>query len=184
MLDPGDNTLSGGIGDTPGLFRATIEARPEGPVVFAFFHDPGIVEAAHRVGAGATIDVALGGRKTAIWGPPVETRAKVARLTDGRFVNRGPMETNLVVELGRTAVLDVDGIAVIVTKRCRAPNDPAYFELHGIDLAATRLLCVKGKNHFRAAFEAQCAALTEVDAPGPACLDLGQLPFRHAPGLA
>ncbi len=184
VLDPGDNTLSGGIGDTPGLFRATIEARPEGPVVFAFFHDPGIVEAAHRVGAGATIDVALGGRKTAIWGPPVETRAKVARLTDGRFVNRGPMETNLVVELGRTAVLDVDGIAVIVTKRCRAPNDPAYFELHGIDLAATRLLCVKGKNHFRAAFEAQCAALIEVDAPGPACLDLGQLPFRHAPGLA
>ncbi len=42
----------------------------------------------------------------------------------------------------------------------------------------------KGKNHFRAAFEAHCAALIEVDAPGPACLDLGQLPFRHAPGLA
>ncbi len=184
VLDPGDNTLSGGVGDTPGLFRAMIEARPEGPAVFAFFHDPGIVEAAHRAGAGGVLDVALGGRKTAIWGPPVETRARVVRLTDGRFVNRGPMETNLAVELGRTAVLDVDGIEVVVTERCRAPNDPAYFELHGIDLAATRLLCVKGKNHFRAAFEAQCAALIEVDAPGPACLDLGQLPFRHAPGLA
>ena len=130
------------------------------------------------------IAVALGARKTAIYGPPVEARARVARLTEGRFVNRGPMETNLAVELGRTAVLDVDGIAVIVTERCRAPNDPAYFDLHGIDLAATRLLCVKGKNHFRAAFEAECAALIEVDAPGPACLDLGQLPFRHAPGLA
>ena len=184
VLDPGDNTLSGGVGDTPGLFRAMIEARPEGPAVFAFFHDPGIVEAAHRAGAGATVDVALGGRKTAIWGPPVETGARVVRLTDGRFVNRGPMETNLAVALGRTAVLDVEGIAVIVTERCRAPNDPAFFELHGIDLAATRLLCVKGKNHFRAAFEARCAALIEVDAPGPACLDLGQLPFRHAPGLA
>ncbi len=94
------------------------------------------------------------------------------------------METNLAVALGRTVVLDVDGIEVIVTERCLAPNDPAYFELHGIDLAATRLLCVKGKNHFRAAFEAGCAVLIEVDAPGPACLDLGQLPFRYAPGLA
>ena len=184
VLDPGDNTLSGGVGDTPGLFRAMIEARPEGPAVFAFFHDPGIVEAAHQAGIGATIDAVLGGRKTAIYGPPVEASAKVARLTDGRFVNHGPMETNLAVELGRSAVLEVDGIAVIVTERCRAPNDPAYFELHGINLATTRLLCVKGKNHFRAAFAAQCAALIEVDAPGPACLDLGQLPFRLAPGLA
>ena len=32
--------------------------------------------------------------------------------------------------------------------------------------------------------EDRCAALAEVDAPGPACLDLGQLRFRHAPGLA
>ena len=183
VLDPGDNTLSGGVGDTPGLFRAMIEARPEGPAVFAFFHDPGIVEAAHQAGIGATIDAVLGGRKTAIYGPPVEASAKVARLTDGHFVNHGPMETNLAVELGRSAVLEVDGIAVIVTERCRAPNDPAYFDLHGINLATTRLLCVKGKNHFRAAFAAQCAALIEVDAPGPACLDLGQLPFRHAPGF-
>jgi microcystin degradation protein MlrC len=53
--------------------------------------------------------------------------------------------------------------------------------LHGIDLAATRLLCVKAKNHFRAAFQPVCRRIIDVSAPGPAAVDLRQLPFRHAP---
>jgi microcystin degradation protein MlrC len=39
---------------------------------------------------------------------------------------------------------------------------------------------VKAKNHFRAAFLPLCAAIIDVDAPGPAALDLRLLPFRHA----
>ena len=91
------------------------------------------------------------------------------------------METNLPVALGRTAVLDVGGIWVIVTETCQSPNDPGYFALHGIDLAATRLLCVKAKNHFRAAFGPLCSAIIEVDAPGPASPDLSRYHFRHLP---
>lgn len=181
VIDPADNPLSGGVGDTPGLFRALIAARPQVPAAFAFFHDPQVVEAAHRAGVGAHIDCTLGGRKSSLYGAPVEIRATVLRLTDGCFVNRGPMETNLEVDLGKTAVLEVDGIRVIVTALCRAANDPAYFDLHGIDLAKTRLLCVKAKNHFRAAFAPLCRALIDVDAPGPACLDLARLPYKFAP---
>ncbi len=182
VLDPADNPLSGGVADTPGLFRALIESRPKVAAVFAFFHDPGVVGGAHRLGVGARMSCALGGRLTADFGPPVEVSATVERLTGGRFVNHGPMEANLPVDLGRTAVLNVAGVRVIVTEKCRAANDPAYFDLHGIDLAATRLLCVKAKNHFRAAFGPLCRAIIDVDAPGPACLDLSRLPFEHAPG--
>ncbi|MFQ5786107.1 MAG: M81 family metallopeptidase [Alphaproteobacteria bacterium] len=184
VIDAADNPLSGGIGDTPALFRALCAARPAAPAVFAFFHDPGVVEQAQAAGLGARLDCALGGRVSERYGPPVEVAAVVTRLTDGRFVNRGPMETNLAVDLGPSCVLDVAGIRVIVSSRCVAPNDPAYFALHGVDLAATRLLCVKAKNHFRAAFGDLCRELIEIDAPGPACLDLSALPFRRAPGLS
>jgi microcystin degradation protein MlrC len=91
------------------------------------------------------------------------------------------METGLPVALGRTALLDVDGIQVIVTESCQTPNDPAYFALHGVDLAKTRLLCAKAKNHFRAAFAPLCRRIIDVAAPGPAAVDVRQLPFRHAP---
>jgi len=173
--------MSGGIGDTPGLLRALLEARPAVPAVFAFLWDPPLVARAHEAGAGAELAVRLGGRVTDAFGPPVDEIARVARLTDGNFRNSGPMETNLPVALGRTAVLDIRGIKAIVTETCQSPNDPGYFALHGIDLAATRLLCVKAKNHFRAAFGPLCSAIVEVDAPGPASPDLSRYHFRHLP---
>jgi len=60
-----------------------------------------------------------------------------------------------------------------------AGDDPAFYALHDIDLAALRLLCAKAKNHFRAAFAERCIEIIDCDAPGPACQDLSRLPFRH-----
>jgi microcystin degradation protein MlrC len=182
--------MSGGIGDTPGLFRALLAARPRMdsslPIAFAFFWDPELVARARAAGVGADLGCRLGGRLTADFGQPVETAARVARLTGGRFINRGPMERGLPVDLGPTAVLNVasggsDGIEVIVTSACVSPNDPAYFALHGIDPGRLGLLCVKAKNHFRAAFAETFAAILDVDTPGPAALDLARLPFRQVP---
>ncbi len=195
VLEPADNPMSGGIGDTPGLFRALLAARtratgpwidPSLPIAFAFFWDPDLVARARAAGVGADLGCRFGGRLTPDFGRPVEAAARVARLTGGRFVNRGPMERGLPVDLGPTAVLDVasggsGGIEVIVTSACVSPNDPAYFALHGIDPACLGLLCVKAKNHFRAAFAETFAAILDVDTPGPAALDLARLPFRRVP---
>jgi microcystin degradation protein MlrC len=181
VVDPADNPLSGGIGDTPGLLRAVLDRQPAVPTVFAFFWDPGLAARAHAAGVGAELNVRLGGRITEAFGPPIETSARVLRLTDGGFRNFGPMEAGLAVTLGPTAVLDVRGIQLIVTHNCQSPNDPAYFTLHGVDLSATRLLCVKAKNHFRAAFGPLCREIIDVDAPGPASPDLTRYRFRHVP---
>jgi microcystin degradation protein MlrC len=185
VLEPADNPMSGGIGDAPGLFRALLAARPDMDpatrMVFAFFWDPDLVARARAAGPGAVLECTLGGRLTVDFGPPVQVRARVVRLTEGRFVNQGPMERGLPVDLGPTAVLDVLGIEVIVASACVSPNDPVYFALHGIELARLDLLCVKAKNHFRAAFSESFAAIVDADTPGPAALDLTRLPFRHVP---
>jgi microcystin degradation protein MlrC len=181
VVDPADNPLSGGIGDTPGLLGALLNAKPEGPCVFAFFHDPALVAEAHGRGLGARFACHLGGRLTDLYGAPVEANVEVRNLTDGLFRNRGPMEKNLRVKLGQTAVLAVGDIQIIVTESCQAPNDPGYFELQGIDVTKLRLLCVKAKNHFRAAFAPMLGTIVDIDAPGPAALDLRQFAFRHAP---
>jgi len=181
VLEPADNPMSGGIGDTTGLFRALLEARPTKPTVFAFFWDPEIVARARAAGVGGEFECRLGGRLSADYGAPLEVMARVARLTEGRFVNEGPMDRGLPVDLGPTAVLEVEGIQVIVTATCQSPNDPAYFVLHGIDLTQPGLYCVKAKNHFRAAFAERFAALIDADTPGPAALDLAKLPYRRVP---
>jgi microcystin degradation protein MlrC len=179
VTDPADNPYSGGAADTPGLFDALVRRAPRVPAAFAYFCDPEVVETAWRAGVGTHLSLLLGGKRTTAFGRSVEVDADVLRLTGGEFRNAGPMEHGLAVALGRTAVLGVRGIQVIVTERIGPANDPAFFALHGIDLARTRLLCVKAKNHFRAAFRDRCAAIIDVDCPGPAAADLRTLPFRN-----
>ena len=175
VLEPSDNPLSGGVGDTTGLLRALVESGRS--AVFAFFWDPDLVA---QCEPGKRMRVLLGGRLAKTWGPPVELDVEVERVTDGRFRNAGPMEQGLEVNLGRTAVLKAGALRIIVTESCQAPNDPEYFRLHGIDVAGAELVCAKAKNHFRAAFGALFDPIVDVDTPGPAMADLAQLPFRYS----
>jgi microcystin degradation protein MlrC len=192
VTDPADNPLSGGGADTPGLFAALLALRrepgsalarlPAGAIVFGYFADAALVARAAAAGPGAVLDATLGARHGPAFGAAVPVRARVLRLTDGRFVNVGPMERGATVDLGPTALLEVDGVRVVVTSAVGPANDPAFFALHGIDVGATRLLCVKAKNHFRAAFGPLTAAIVDADCPGPAAADLSSLPIGRAPG--
>jgi microcystin degradation protein MlrC len=181
ILEPSDNPLSGGIGDTPGLFAAALEAElPEGSV-FAFFCDPETVAKAHDAGVGATLDISLGGRLDARFGSPLRVKAEVLCLTYGRFRNEDAMERGMSVDLGRTALLRVAGLRVIVTTGCQSPNDAAYFRLHDIDIDQVPVLLAKAKNHFRAAFGGRFDVIRSCETLGPAMADVSRLPFRNVP---
>ena len=182
VTDPADNPLSGGAADTPGLLRALLDAGVAVPALFASFADPAVVEAARQAGAGHVVDVKLGARFGAHFGEAVPVRATVERLTDGAFRNTGPFQTGVERHCGGSAVLVVHEqpvVRIIVTEQVVPADDPAFFALHAIDLATLRLLCVKAKNHFRAAFAQRCGEIVDCDAPGPACVDLTKLPFRN-----
>ena len=178
VTDTADNPLSGGCADTPGLFRALLDIGPQGRTVFAYFADRQTVERCAEAGGGARLDLELGAKTSRDFGARVPVRARVLRMTPGRFHNRGPIDFGKPVDLGRTVVIDVAGIEVIVTSRCMPADDPGFYALHGINLSQTRLLCVKAKNHFRAAFEPLCTRIIDCDSPGPASADLASLPFR------
>lgn len=181
VLEASDNPLSGGAGDTPGLFRAATRADlPEGSV-FAFFNDPELVARCAAAGIGARLDVAFGGRLDDRFGEPVAVSAEVERLTGGRFRNSGPMEAGRPTELGPTALLRAGPLRVIVTSTAQSPNDVNYFALHGIDLGDVPVLLAKAKNHFMAALGPAFDKVVQVDTPGPAMADASALPFRHVP---
>ncbi|RUV56898.1 M81 family peptidase, partial [Mesorhizobium sp. M5C.F.Ca.IN.020.29.1.1] len=127
ILEPSDNPMSGGAGDTPGLLAAAMRTDlPEGSV-FAFFDDPGAVAAARAAGQGARLSLHLGGRIDNRFGVPVLVEGTVERLTQGRFTNTGPMETGISVDLGPTAVVRTGPLRIILTSGCYSPNDPQYF---------------------------------------------------------
>ncbi len=187
VTDPGDNPGSGGIADTPGLLQAVLGVDFDATCVFASFADAKAVQSIYAAGVGNELDLMLGGQASKRCGAALPVRARVETLTDGEFRNVGPKENGALMRCGRTAMIALAGrpnIHIIVTEVVVPANDPAFFTMHGIDFSEVRLLCVKAKNHFRAAFLPLSSAIIDIDAPGPAALNLSSLPFRHAPGVA
>lgn len=192
ITDAADNPYSGGANDTPGLLPALLAAlpapdptasgAPHPGAVFASFADPDVVARARAAGLGVAFDTRLGARLDRRFGEPVALRVVPLRFTDGRYQGTAGLLRGQPVQCGDTVLLapaDRPDLRIIVTTHVDPGIDPAFYALHGIDLATERLLAVKGKNHFRAGAGRLCSVIIDVDAPGPACLDFTRLPYRH-----
>jgi microcystin degradation protein MlrC len=180
IADTQDNPGGGGHGDTTGLLAALIDQRAEGAAL-ALINDAASAAACHAVGPGAEVDLSLGGKSDRA---PLQIRARVLRLSDGRFTCTGPMTRGNSADLGPSALIAVGGIAVIVTSRKMQAYDQALFRHLGIEPAQQKILALKSSVHFRADFQPIASAVLVAAAPGPVVADPAVLPFRHLrPGL-
>jgi microcystin degradation protein MlrC len=180
IVDIADSIWSGSSGDSVELVRFLLEMRVTGAAV-APVVDSGAVQTAQNAGLGSVINISLGAKTDRLHGSPLECSATVVLVTDGRYVNSGPMMTGVPVDMGPTALLAIGepDVKVVVTSRAEAPIDPAVFAANGIDPAAMRVLGLKGKGHFRAAFEPIVSEVILVEGTGVTGSDLTRLPLTH-----
>ena len=104
-------------------------------------------------------------------GPPLDITARVVRLTDGRFTHKGVMATGVQMDVGPTAVLEVEGanggsVQVITTTYRMQPTDLEMIRSQGIEPTEQQILVVKSSMHYRAAFTPIAMEIIEVDGPG------------------
>ncbi|GGJ00987.1 microcystinase C [Halobellus salinus] len=177
LADIADNPGGGSAQDGTVLLAALLEAGVENAAVAAIY-DPAAVDAAAETGVGERVTVDLGGH-TEPNGDPITVEGHVRRLSDGTYRNQGPMSTGLEVSFGRTAVLAVDGIDVIVASHRQQPYDPEAFRSHGIVPERKRVLVLKSTVHYRAAFDPIAGGVKEVSAPGLCSPDLSSFSYEH-----
>jgi microcystin degradation protein MlrC len=185
LVDIGDNPWSGGPGDSAELVRFLFSQRVHGAAV-ARVRDPEGVWQAVAVGPGGTKVAALGGKTDRLHGDPLPVRGYVKLLSDGRYRNDGPMMAGLQVDLGPSAVLlcepaggpPAPPVEVLVTTRAETPIDLNVFRCHGMEPTRHRVIGLKGKGHFRAAFEPIARRVVLVEGPGITGSDLSRLTFH------
>jgi len=180
LADLSDNPGGGGPADATHILSKLIEMRAVN-VGVAIINDPEVVEQAISSGVGNMVAVKLGGKVEAeeICGSPVSVSARVKTITDGIFVNKGPMARDLENNIGRTVVLDIDGIEVIVPERRIQPWDPEIFRRMGIEPSEKKILVLKSALHFRAAYEGMARRIIEVDAPGLLSSNFANFRYKH-----
>jgi len=145
--------------------------------VLAMLIDPISAERAHQAGEGATVPFQLGGRRFP-GDTPVERQARVKKLGDGRFTATGPMWGGARMQLGPMALIEIDGVRVILASNEAQAGDQSMFRHLGLEPSEQRILVLKSSVHFRADFQPIAQAVLTAAAPGPVYADPAQLTYH------
>lgn len=149
IADMWDNPGGGVAGDGTLLLRRMIE-RKIPKAALATIWDPMAVNFAHGAGAGAEIDLRIGGKSGPLGGEPVDARVIVRKVVQEGWQSFGGSR----VTLGPAAVVRIAGseIDVILNTNRTQTFEPDIFANLGIDPETQPLLVVKSTNHFYAGF--------------------------------
>lgn len=178
LADHADNTGGGSPGDSTEILRTFLELGLRDALLL-YMVDPEVVAQAHAAGAGARIQVALGGKSAQVQGPPVEAEAEVVALSDGQFAYDGPMWAGLTSSMGPSCWLRLDGVSVVVVTARQQPLDPAFARTLGIDCGRMKYVAVKSAAHFRSGFEKLAGSIYNVDARAILTHDWASLAYQR-----
>jgi microcystin degradation protein MlrC len=175
FADTQDNPGGGGHGDTTGLLAELVRQQAKGAVL-CLINDAASVAACAAAGEGGTLALALGGKSD---GLPFECSARVLKLTDGRFTLTGPMGAGNPGNLGPCALIDIDGVRVMVVSHKMQALDQAILRHVGVEPSECPILVLKSSVHFRADFAPIAERIIVGVAPGPVVADPAILNFRY-----
>ena len=174
LADSADNPGGGAAGDSTFLLRRLVE-RGIGPAALGPLWDPGAVRIAVDAGVGARLMLRLGGKVSALSGDPIDLDCTVKAWVPDMTMSGLAGST---VPLGDCALVEAQGIQIVlITRRSQAMGVDLFSQL-GCDLAQQRLLVLKSSQHFRAAFAPLAVQVLYVSAPGSVARALQLLTYR------
>jgi microcystin degradation protein MlrC len=183
IADTQDNPGAGGDSDTTGMLRALVRNAAKRAAI-GVIYDPQSAKAAHAVGVGATVTLALGGKSGIPGDAPYKETFIVDKLSDGQFVAPGPYYGGRDMDMGPSAALRIGDVRVVVSSHKAQLADQAMYRYVGIEPTEQSILVNKSSVHFRADFEPIGEKLIICAAPGAMPADTAALPWtRLRPGI-
>lgn len=178
LADTQDNPGGGGNGDTVGLLKALIAAKPT-KALFAHIWDPELARAAHIAGVGGVLHAGLGAKTGWAGETPVEAEWTVEQLNDGKIVGTGPMAKGWRFNMGPSVRLRHAGVDVLVVSGKGQCLDQEQVRLFGVEAFDYPVLALKSSVHFRADFGPRAVSILVVKSPGPVTADAADLVFKN-----
>ena len=165
LADGADNPGGGGPCDGTTILQKFIEADVQDAVI-AVIADPESVAQAIKAGVGNNVQLNVGGKTDDQHGAPVALTGYVKTLSDGRIILKGPMGQGTAGSMGRTTVVQVGGVEIVLTERRIQPYDAEVLRSVGIEPQTRKLIALKSAVHFRADYTPIAHQILDVDTPG------------------
>ncbi len=170
FADTQDNPGCGGLSNTMGIFHSLIENNITNTAV-AIICDPNAAEIAHDHAIGDLIELEIGNK--------FKGQFSIKNLSNGKFIGTGDFYKDLSINLGKMALLEHNGIYLIISTRKMQAADQAIFYHMGLKPTDFDLLVLKSSVHFRADFENIAENIIVVKSPGENIADLTELDYQH-----
>jgi microcystin degradation protein MlrC len=174
ISDSGDNPTAGGAGDVPYVLER-MQALGVTDGVFASITDPEAVAMCEAAGSGAEVDLLLGGKLDPIHGKPLRVQGCVRSLCQQPWLLHRTGDAGAV---NRVAVVDVQGIQVIVTERRTPFHRLADFRNLGIEPHQHKIVVVK-IGYLEPELKALAAKALLALSPGAVNQDITSLAFSR-----
>jgi microcystin degradation protein MlrC len=176
LTDQADNPGGGPPQDGTLALQAMLE-RGVGDACLAVLRDPEAVATAIEAGVGNTVTMKIGG-KTEPWvGDPIQVTGTIKTITDGNYLSE-TYDPGIIIEMGRTAVLNVKVIDIILTEKSKQPKDLELYRSLGLEPTDYKILLVKSCVHYRAAHDPIAKRIIELDLPGWHGTRLAAFPWK------
>ncbi|MBI1775982.1 MAG: M81 family metallopeptidase [Proteobacteria bacterium] len=176
-----DNPGGGAYGDATELLSAMLTAQLEG-ACFGPMVDPEAALELNRHAPGERVEILLGGKTDpAFGGPPLKLSGTLVGLFDGNYTGDGPMVGGLKLNFGPSAVLEANGVSILVVSVPSQMLDQQQFRAFGIDPARHRVVALKSQQHFRAAFGPIAGRIIVCDGTGLSTTQVQRFPYSHVP---
>lgn len=179
LADVGDNVGGGSPGDGTALLAELLDQGAQGAVVT--IADAEMARNATRAGVGSNVVGDLGGKTDAHHGPPLPIRGRVVALSDGSYRTAGSWMTGRSFSMGQTAVIDLEGVTVVVTEHPTPPFHLEQLTSVGVDPERCSIIVAKGALAWRAALGDVARDVIEVATPGICPVDPAALPRKSEP---
>jgi microcystin degradation protein MlrC len=179
LVDSADSCNAGATGDNMAVATEILQygADLRSAVVV---NAPDAALKAHQIGVGGEAEFSIGASRDPR-SMSVTRQARVKSLHDGVFRQEGPAGRGVVQRIGRSAVLRIGNLDVLVCEWMAGNGDPQLYRAHGIEPTLYDLVVVKASTSFRGAYEKLAGTICEAQTPGAASSDLKSLPFTRLP---
>ncbi len=181
IADTADSPNAGATGDSAYVIEKLLPYKDDLRCALVV-NDPAAVDEAFSIGVGNYGDIMVGAKLAPKLSNPVLIKnAKIKSLHDHGFFMAGPQERGQFRYPGKTAVLLVGKLNILLCYHAATIGDRSFYYSYGVDPDFCDIVSVKACTSFRAGYEPIAAKIFNPATPGAANASLLDLPFEKRP---
>ena len=181
LVETADCCGGGAAGDSVHSLRSLLQESPEQTAIVPVV-DPRAVNEAYSAGLGQEVRLRLGHQQDTQWGEPMEVEGVVAKISDGEFVYRGGIWDGRSGHMGRTAVVAVGPIRILISSNATYDWMTEQFDLLGLNPADCKFVVAKNPMNYQQAYAGVMKATFVLDTPGPTPANTNALSYTAMKG--